>query len=146
MTKPFTLALLAIITALAPPARAETLLGARLYVIDGDTVRLPGGETLRLHALDAPETGRARCEAEIARGLAAKARLRALLVGESVEVTRCEPATGRCVDRYGRTLGALATSAGDVALILIAEGHAMPWRSGRAAREARAKHWCGETP
>ena len=125
------------------PAAAQTYDGARIYVIDGDTVRLPGGEIVRLHAIDAAEIGGARCEAELTRGLAAKARLRALLNGEAAMLTRCEPATGRCVDRYGRTLGALATRAGDVAQILIAEGHALPWRAGAAAAASRRSQWCG---
>jgi endonuclease YncB( thermonuclease family) len=134
---------LALFIALAAPAAAETIDGVRIYIIDGDTVRLPGGETIRLHAIDAPETGRARCEAELAAGLRAKERLRALLVGQSVEIVRGEPGTGRERDRYGRTLGALVTPAGDVAMVMIAEGHAVPWRAGKGAAQARAAHWCG---
>lgn len=135
---------LAILLTLTAPARAETVDGARIYVIDGDTVRLPGGERLRLWAIDAPETqpSRIRCDLALARGLAAKARLRALLVGQSVAVERCEPGTGRCADRYGRTLAALATAAGDVAQKLVTEGHAVPWRPGSEAAAARAAHWC----
>lgn len=127
---------LALFLALAAPAAAETIDGARLHVVDGDTVRLPAGEVVRLYAIDAPETspGRVRCEREIALGLAAKARLRALLVGQSVEIVRGEPGTGRQRDRYGRTLGALITPAGDVAMILIAEGHAVPWRVAEPQR------------
>lgn len=134
---------LALFLALTAPAAAETIDGARIYIIDGDTVRLPGGERVRLYAIDAPEISRARCEAELAAGLRAKERLRSLLVGQSVAIERCEPSTGRCADRYRRTLGALITPAGDVAMILIAEGHAVPWRTGKAAAQARAAHWCG---
>jgi micrococcal nuclease len=136
---------LALFIALAAPACAETVDGSRIYVVDGDTVRLPGGEVVRLYAIDAPETqpGRARCERELALGLRAKERLRALLVGRAVEVNRCEPGTGRCVDPYGRALGALITPAGDVAETLMAEGHAVPWRAGKGAAQARAAHWCG---
>lgn len=137
------LALALLFLALAAPAAAETIDGARIYVVDGDTIRLPGGERVRLYAIDAPEISRARCEAELAAGLRAKERLRALLVGQSVAIERCEPSTGRCADRYRRTLGALITPAGDVAMILIAEGHAVPWRTGKAAAQARAAHWCG---
>ena len=133
----------ALLIALAAPAAAETIDGARIYIIDGDTVRLPGGEIVRLYAIDAPETGRARCEAEIAAGLRAKARLHALLTGQSVEIVRGEPGTGRQRDRYGRTLGALVTPSGDVAQVLIAEGHAAPWRAGPAAAQERAATWCG---
>jgi micrococcal nuclease len=138
------LALALLFLALAAPAAAETVGGSRIYVVDGDTVRLPGGEVVRLYAIDAPETqpDRARCERELAAGLRAKERLRALLVGQSVAIERCEPSTGRCADRYRRTLGALITPAGDVAMILIAEGHAVPWRAGKDAAQARAAHWC----
>jgi len=135
----------ALLIALAAPAAAETIDGARIYIIDGDTVRLPGGETVRLYAIDAPETqpSRVRCERELALGLAAKERLRALLVGQLVAIERCEPSTGRCVDRYRRTLGALVTPKGDVAETLVQEGHAVRWRNGKAAAQERATHWCG---
>ena len=139
------LALALLFLALAAPAAAETIDGARIYVVDGDTIRLPGGERVRLYAIDAPETqpSRVRCERELELGLRAKERLRALLVGQSVEIVRGEPGTGRQRDRYRRTLGALVTPAGDVAMVLIAERHAVAWRAGKGASRERAAHWCG---
>ena len=125
--------------------------GERAIIIDGDTVALPcpelglcRQERVRILNIDAPETGRrAVCEAEASAGLAAKAALRALLAGQPVEITRCEIKTGRCHDRYGRTLARLATSAGDIGQALIASGHALPWASGPAAKFERQSHWCG---
>lgn len=143
MTLPAFILLLAALPANAQTRPAETIDGRAIIVIDGDTVALPAGpgrsERLRLHAIDAPESYRARCEAELVAGLKAKARLRALLSGP-VRVTRGEPGTGRQVDRYGRTLGALETPAGDAAGILIAEGLAIRWHPG--ARSETARRWC----
>ncbi len=133
----------------AAPARAEVIPGEKIIVIEGDTVALPCArpapgcaERLRLYAIDAPETRGAACEAEAIAGLEARAALRALLTGP-VEVARCEPATGRCADRYGRTLGALRTAAGDLGQLLLASGNALPWRPGAAAKFQRQQHWCG---
>jgi len=134
---------------LATPANSETIDGARIVVIDGDTVALPCvtpgpgcSERVRLYNTDAPETRGATCNAELELGLAAKARLRQLLTGP-VSIDRCEPKTGRCKDGFGRTLGALISAAGDIGQLLIAEGLAEPWRAGRKARDARKAKWCG---
>ena len=134
---------------LAAPVSAETLDGARIVVIDGDTVAMPCtvpgagcSERVRLYNIDAPETRGATCDAELELGLAAKARLRQLLTGPVV-IERCEPRTGRCTDGFGRTLAALIGTAGDIGQQLIAEGLAEPWKAGRKAREARKAKWCG---
>ncbi|UNJ22076.1 endonuclease [Microcystis phage vB_MweS-yong2] len=128
----------------ATPARAEPVDGRRVYVIDGDTVRLPArgsspGETVRLWNIDAPETSRARCEAEAALGYRAKERLAQMLRSGRVTLTRCEPAAPgrapRCEDRYGRTLGALSVDGRDVGEAMIAEGLATRWPQRR--------DWCG---
>lgn len=124
-------------------ARAEMLDGRRLHVIDGDTVRLSRAETIRILNIDAPETRGARCERELIMGLRAKERLRALLAGP-IRIERCEP-SGRCRDRYGRTLARLVTATGDAGLQLIAEGHALPWAPGPEAKAARIAAWCGRT-
>ena len=138
-----------IMLALASATSAETIPGERIIVIDGDTVALPCtrpapgcAERLRLYAIDAPETRNAACGAEAIAGLEAKAVLRALLNGP-VTVSRCEPATGRCADRYGRSLGALRTTAGDIGQLMLASGNVLPWRPGAAAKFERQKHWCG---
>lgn len=132
------------------PAIAETVAGDRITVIDGDTVALPCdrpgrgcAEKLRLWNIDAPETFRSRCESEHSLGLKAKARMRALIAGRAVSIERCEAVTGRCKDHFGRTLGRLIVEAGDVGQILVAEGLALPWQAGAAARADRLAAWCG---
>lgn len=149
-------ALSLILALLTTSAWAETIDGARVIVIDGDTVALPCAspslgcaERLRLHAIDAPELRGARCEGEAALALAAKERLRALLAGP-VEIERGEPSTGRARDRYRRTLGAIrrlyaapGLPAGDVAVDLLARGLALRWAPGRSAKGARLRFWCG---
>lgn len=127
-------------------ARAETIDGARIIILDGDTVALPCdpargiypgcAEKIRLEGIDAPESYHPRCEAELAPALAAKARLGALIRGRPVVITR----TGK--DRYGRTLGHLTADGRSVEETLLAEGLALPWASGRAAWADRCRHWC----
>lgn len=136
------------------PAHAETIDGTAIIIIDGDTIALPCtgeirkgcAERVRLLNIDAPETRNAVCEAERMAGLEAKARLAALLRGQPVNIERCEGDTGRCADRYGRTLARLSTSTGDIGQALISSGHALPWQTGAAAKFARQQHWCGARP
>ena len=52
------------------PAIAETVDGALIRVIDGDTVEL-AGERIRLIEPDAPEISKPRCNTELAKGLLA---------------------------------------------------------------------------
>jgi endonuclease YncB( thermonuclease family) len=118
--------------------------GDRIIVIDGDTIALPCrvpfpgcAEKVRILEIDAPESHRPGCEAELAAGLRAKERLRALLDGESVTIQR----SGR--DRYGRTLAIVRTPRGKVSDRLLAEQLVLPYRPGAAEKAARARHWCG---
>lgn len=141
MIRPIRFATLALVAALAGSAAAETVDGRRFVIVDGDTVAL-GRERIRILNIDAPESFRSRCEAELVAGLAAKARLAELLRAGPVTVDRCE-ASGRCTDTYGRTLARLEAAGRDVGSVLIAEGKALPWQPGRAAHEARERHWCG---
>lgn len=117
------------------PARAETVDGSRIVIVDGDTVALPGGERIRLLDIDAPESFRSACEAELVAGLKAKERLRALVAGRAVTVERDG------TDRYRRTLARLRTAQGDVGQILLREGLALRYVPGRRAE--RTAHWCG---
>ncbi len=118
----------------AAPAGAETIDGSRIVIIDGDTVQI-GGERIRLLDIDAPESFRSACEAELVAGLQAKERLRALLDGQDVTIER----DGR--DRFGRTLARLFTEDGDVGEILLSERLALRYVPGR--RADRVDHWCG---
>lgn len=113
---------------------------SRVVIIDGDTVDI-AGERIRILNIDAPETRGARCERELVLGLRAKERLSKLLRASQVSIQRCE-SSGRCTDGYGRTLARLRTAEGDVGAVLIAEGLALPWAAGAAAKEQRIMTWC----
>lgn len=113
---------------------------------DGDTCRfdLPDqhpvfgkvtwkGRAVRIVGIDAPELHPSHCDAERELGEKAKARLLALLRGAAkvdVEI----PANRR--DKYGRLLGRILADGQDVGAVLIAEGLARPYTSGRR------KGWC----
>lgn len=131
----FLLSALCVAVAQPIPAGAETVDGATLRVVDGDTLTL-GTERIRLIEPDAPEISKPRCNAELAKGMLASGRLRQLLAGP-VEIRR----SGR-IDRYGRSLVALVAPQGNVAEILIREGLSIPYRPGLDAYQQRAAHWC----
>jgi endonuclease YncB( thermonuclease family) len=142
------LAAISLALLLATPAFAGTRTPEPVHgpirVIDGDTVRLSSGEIVRIYNIDAPETHKPRCPAELTAGYVATAYLNIWLKRGGVTISRCEPATGRCEDRYGRTLATLSVaSLGDIGNKLISVGAALPWRPGRAARDARVRRWCG---
>lgn len=122
-------------------ASAETVDGRRFVIVDGDTVAL-GRERIRILNIDAPESFRPRCEAELVAGLKAKERLAALLRAGPVLIDRCE-ADGRCEDSYGRTLARLSGGGRDIGQVLVTERLALPWRPGGEAWAQRQAHWCG---
>ena len=130
---------------LGGPAGAETIDGDKIIIIDGDTVALPCvrpgpgcSERIRLTAIDAPETWHPHCDDELQAGLMAADRLREILRGHQVTITRA----GR-LDRYGRTLADIATGEGDAGELLMREGMALPYRPGSRAHAERVAHWCG---
>lgn len=118
------------------PAAAETVDGRSVVIIDGDTIAL-GRERIRILNIDAPESFRSRCEAELAAGLRAKARLADLLRAGGISIER------HGHDRYGRTLARIGTASGlDAGEVLVAEGLALPWTAGAVAWQHRYDHWC----
>lgn len=122
---------LALAFAAAPvAAQPATPAGLAFQVTDGDTVRL-GDERIRLEAIDAPEIAQPECLAEALLGALATERLRQLLAQPGpVVILRSG------VDRYGRTLATITIGGVDVALQLVAEGLAQPWRGAQV-------NWCG---
>lgn len=126
------IAALAVAVALSVSTPAPA--GERLHVIDGDTLRI-GGETIRLATIDAPETRGAECLAESLLGDLATRRLEEMTAGRTLTVRRGDPADGRAIDRYGRTLGLVFADGEDVAQALVDEGLAMPWTGRRV-------DWC----
>jgi len=136
--------LLASVIAFSSPAMgAETIPGpvaaSVVKVIDGDTLDVSvkvwiGQDTrtrVRIRGIDAPEL-HARCPAEKAGALAAKARLKEL-VGTTVTLT----AIGQ--DKYAGRVDAkvTATDGSDVAAILIREKLVRPYGGGKRGS------WCG---
>ncbi len=121
------------------PTSAETVDGRRIILIDGDTVDVQG-ERIRILNIDAPESFRSRCEAELKLALRTKERLGQLLRSGPVEIDR------HGQDRYRRTLARLSVRQGDVGNILVSEGLALPWKDGRHAKEQRLQVWCGARP
>lgn len=115
-----------------PKAEARTIAGRDIYVIDGDTIRLPGGERVRLLGIDAPEMPpRAQCEREAELAYAAKARLLELVRAGDVALH----VDGRDRDKYGRQLRRVEVAGEDLGGQLVNEGLAQLWQ-GRKAQ------WC----
>lgn len=141
MSRPIALAVLSLLGIAG--VSAETVDGRSVVIIDGDTIAV-GSERIRLLDVDAPESFKPRCEKELVAGLKAKERLAELLRAGYVWIDR------QGEDRYRRTLARLLllkASGGaprDIGAILVSEGFAVLWQSGRDAWEWRRRHWCGE--
>lgn len=125
--------LLAALGASASGSAAYAETGQVLYVTDGDTFRLTTGERIRIADIDAPEThrGQAKCANEIERGLAASARLRAMIEHRTVSFER----TGRS---YDRTVATVSVGGRDLGQMLVDSGAARPW-----LRHHPKPDWCG---
>lgn len=129
------LILLALTLITSIQASAESL---KISVIDGDTVRY-NGQRLRLLSIDTPETYKPRCDAELAKGREATARLRELVN----RAQRIEIVDSGQIDKYDRRLVNLLIDDRDVGNTLITEGLAIKWEPGRKAWKDRRQHWCG---
>ncbi|MBD8901395.1 thermonuclease family protein [Methylobacterium bullatum] len=108
---------------LAPAFAAEPITG-RASVVDGDTLDI-GGTRIRLHGIDAPESGQLcqdRAGKPFRRGQAA-----ALALADRIGSTpvSCDP---RDTDKYGRTVAVCRKSAEDLSRWLVAQGYAIAYR------------------
>jgi endonuclease YncB( thermonuclease family) len=103
-----------------------------LIVVDGDTIKSPYGLTYRILGYDTPETFRAKCDAERELGFAAKARLEELLTNREVRVLE----SGK-MDRYGRSLARVTVDGEDLAVVMVREGLARPYKG------EKRQSWCG---
>ena len=112
-----------------------------IRVVDGDTLdcRIDLGfsvfvkKRIRLHGIDTWES-RTRDLEEKKKGLAAKSRLIGLLQADDGEFTLISYGVGK----FGRVLGEIEVTAGNVCDILVEEGHAYAYFGGNK-EEARAK-------
>ena len=112
-----------------------------LRLVDGDTLdaRIDLGfdvhvnKRIRLMGIDTWES-RTRDKAEKVKGLAAKARLKELLKQDKNKFKLISHGTGK----FGRVLGDIEISVGNVCDILVEEGHAYSYFGGNK-EEARAK-------
>jgi endonuclease YncB( thermonuclease family) len=103
-------------------AIAEQLAGPA-RVIDGDTVEI-GGEAVRLHGIDAPETGQSCSDASGAEwscGDEAAAALARLVAGQPVT---CEGAER---DDYRRLIAVCRTAQGELNRRMVLDGMAVPF-------------------
>ncbi len=123
-------------TGAVAPVAAETSTVTR--VIDGDTVVILGGESVRLIGIDADEKGGSCYEA-------AKKRLEELVLDKVVTL---KP-EGNDTDQYGRKLRYLFVDGGNVNVRLVAEGMAVArlyaantrYRADISAAEAGARQF-----
>jgi endonuclease YncB( thermonuclease family) len=106
-----------------------------ITVVDGDTVRLSGGEKIRISNIDTPETPpRSSCPEEARLAQAATTNLRSMVAG--ARDVRFVPDGDRERDVYGRLLGRVVINGVDVGEAQIAAGLAQRWQGHRA-------WWCG---
>lgn len=109
------------------PGQASTpetaSLTGRARVIDGDTIAL-GGRRVRLHGIDAPESGQTCRDADgqtYACGRRATAALRRAIGGQSVS---CD---GQGRDRYGRVVAVCYAGGEDLGAALVRQGWAVAY-------------------
>ena len=96
-------------------------------IVDGDTLWLEG-EKIRLLDIDTPEM-QGRCEYENRLARQARARLVQLMNAGPYRIERDG------TDRYGRTLARVSVNGRDVGQVLVREGLARPYGTGR-------RSWC----
>jgi endonuclease YncB( thermonuclease family) len=117
------LACLAAVSAGSADARPAAT-GTVAQVVDGDTIRLTGGQRVRLVQIDAPELGEGECYAHDAR--AALSRL--LPAGTRVRLETDSRLDA--VDRYGRRLAYVFKGRENVNQTLVLRGAASVWFYG----------------
>ena len=125
-----------LLVCLAATARAETLTGVVIVVIDGDTVLFKPDHVapqsraflkVRLAGIDAPETGQPQ-------GAAAMQALKALILKRRAVLTTL------ATDRYGRRVGRIEVDGEDAGHAMLARGLAWAgWHADAATRALEAE-------
>src|SRR6185436_11681631 len=119
-----------------------------IYVLDGDTIRVHKQKPdVRLVGFNAPETRRAKCDAERALGGKATRRVRDLVGGGKLDfefvACSCPPGTeGKQSCNWGRRCGTLKVNDRDIGDVLIAEGLAVPFKCGATRCPPTPRPWC----
>lgn len=119
-----------------------------LRVVDGDTVKLSSGASIRLVGFNTPETYKPRCDRELQLGKQATARLKALVRGANsldLDLVRCacKPGTeGTEACNFGRACGKLFVDGRDVGDTLISEGLAVRFDCGPNSCPKMPRPWC----
>ena len=108
---------------LTTPALAEPIVG-RASVIDGDTLDVRGNR-IRLHGIDAPESGQTCMDAAGKDYRCGQAAALALSDRIGARVVTCDP---REVDRYGRVVAVCRIGSEDLNAWMAREGHAVAYR------------------
>jgi endonuclease YncB( thermonuclease family) len=140
--------LLLIVTA----ARAEPIAASDIYIVDGDTIEVPG-QRIRLVGFDAPELGsHAHCALEQLLAARATSRLQQIIrLGKAIdlELVDCSWLAGTegmtRLYNYGRACGHLTVDGQDVGDTLIAENLAHPLVCGQHSCPKR-QPWCPFKP
>lgn len=139
--------------ALAPAANSVTLptgstTSRVVSVVDGDTVKLSNGATVRLIGFDTPEVG--KCGSGSATKL-----MKELVLNKSVTVSN--PTTVRDADKYGRALRSISVNGKDVGASMIwaglanarydgLDGYQWHWQQTRYRDlDKKVHHKCGST-
>ena len=130
-------ALLLVLVLAATPALSAPLTG-RATVVDGDTLDIRG-TCIRLHGVDAPESGQTCKDATGKAYRRGQAAANALAGRIGAAPVSCEP---RQTDRYGRTVAVCRSRGEDLNAWLVAQGHAIAYRtysSDYVGQEVQAK-------
>jgi endonuclease YncB( thermonuclease family) len=130
-------------------SQAPVYTAAEFTITDGDTVKIRGARTgTRLVGFNTPETFRPRCDAGLALGERATARLEELVRSADLVELRlvpcaCRPGTeGTDACNFGRSCGILTVEGRDVGDILISEGLAARFQCGRTSCPPTPRPWC----
>lgn len=109
----------AAVTLLAQGAAAQTIeASGPAVIVDGDTIEI-GPQAIRIHGIDAPETGQ-KCQLPKGTWDCSKAAIKALTATTAGKTVRC---AGNEFDDYGRLIARCATEAEpDIGAKLVASG------------------------
>ncbi len=116
-------AIVCVLLLLLPSARVEADMVGEARIIDGDTVEI-GGERIRLHGIDAPES-RQTCTVIGEEWRCGESATLALVDETSGQPVTCK---GKKRDRYGRLIAVCYAGTDDLNAWMVREGWAVAYR------------------